>query len=577
MAKQTPETQYFGLTRIGNGEALSKNGWSFTSEDRVTIDKLFHAMLNHTHTGDPALGNPTNPPTMTALPTGGTLPAATTFYYRASFVDQWGLETAASPEASVTTPNPVGPPTAPAVVVETTLGTVSVGVYSYLISYVDLYGGETTPSPMGSVQVTSGTTNRIRLNLPDLPSGIASINIYRSRPGQTYFYRLGNSTTTTFYDSGSTEDQTITAPTVNTTNSQNSIQVTIPAGFIPQGCFGWKIYRALSSGGYDGNSLVHWVTEGASDTSTTPRIMWTDTGDSLLAGFPPGANSSATTGIQLTMDQISGALPLGQLPRGAQVYSTFVPGTVTDQTVVGITEFPILLQPTRLTAYFKTPPGVSDTVHIQCLDTATPTPNKVELICNAANHLAGDPAGYYHLEWPLYLAETFEAENGTRSNPSTVAIASDVAASSGQAVALATLNDYVQVDLGPLDSGQYQTFFTARVLQFAASSTNDLAVQVIRTDTAQVLGSAVSYTLASGGSPDPTLYVERNGPVFTAPGGVDLVLRVSKATSTTQAYNIDKMRFTATAPILGAGMITTKTLADGGTTTAADVNISLWF
>lgn len=577
MADQLQETEHFGFTRVGPGEPWSKNGWSFSDLDRTTLDKLLYAAVNHTHTGEAALGDPTDPPTMTALPTGGTLPAATSYYYRVSFVDQWGLETAAGPEGSVTTANPLAPPTAPAITVELSSGNVGVGVYSYVISFVDPYGGQTTASPMASAQVLSGATNRIRLDLPDMPSGAVSVNIFRARPGQTSFYYLGNTATTSFYDTGSAEDQTVIAPTVNTTNSQNSVQVTIPLGFIPLGCFGWKIYRALSSGGYDGNSLVHWVTEGASDTDTTPRIMWTDTGDSLLAGFPPDQNSSAPTGIALTLDMMSGALPLEQMPRGAQVYSTFGPGTVTDQTIVGITEVPIALQPTRLTAFFKTPPADTDTVRIRCTDTVTPNADYVELTCTPATRKAGDPVGYYHAEWPLYLEETFEAEDGTRSSNTTVAITSDVAASSGQAVALATQNDYVQVDLGVLDAGDYQTYFTSRVLQYAANSTNDLVVQVMRSDTSEVLGTAVSYTLQSGGATDNTLYIERNGPVFTAPGDVDIVMRVSKGTSTLQAYNVDEMRFTATAPILNAGIITTQTFVDNGSTVAADVNISLWF
>lgn len=573
MADQLAETENFGFTRIGQGEPNSKNGWAFFDGDRVTIDRLVNAALNHTHSGDPALGDPTDPPALTALSTGGNLPPSTTYFYRVSFVDQWGLETAAGPEGSVTTANPLGPPTAPAATVELSSGTVGVGVYSYLISFVDLYGGETTPSPMASAQVLSGATNRIRLSMPDMPSGAASINVYRSRPGQTQFYYLGNTATDTFYDSGSAEDQTVTAPTLNTTNSQNSIQVTVPLGFIPEGCFGWKIYRALSSGGYDGNSLVHWVTEGVSDTSTTPRTMWTDTGDSLLAGFPPDQNSSASTGMALSLDMFTGALPLAQMPRGAQVYSVFSPGVVHDQTVVGITEVPIAIQPTRLTAFFRTAPADGDGVRIRCFDTASPA-HYVELACA---HKQGDPTGYYHVEWPLYLAETFEAENGTRSSTTAVAIASDVAASSGQAVALANQNDYVQVDLGQLDAGEYRTYFTSRVLQYATNSTNDLVVQVLRADTQQVLGSAVTYSLQTGGATDNTLYIERNGPIFTAPGGVDLVMRVAKATATTQAYNVDAMRFTATAPILNTGMITTATYVDGGATNAADVNVALWF
>lgn len=574
MADQLRETTHFGLTRYGAGEPVSKNGFAVSDSNLSTIDKLLYAALNHTHTGDPALGNPTDPPTMLAVSTGGTLPAGTTYYYRTTFVDQWGLETAASPEGSVTTPSPISAPVAPLAVVETSSGTVTPGVYSYLIAYVDAYGGTTTPSPLSAAQVLGGVTNRIRLGLPTLPTGAVSINIYRSRPGQSSFYYLGNSATTSFYDSGAAEDQTVVAPTTNTTNASNSIQVTIPLAFIPEGCFSWKIYRAVSSGGYDGKSLVHWVVEGASDTDTTPRVMWTDTGSALQAGFPPDSNASATSGILLSYANIQGAVPLAAMPRGAQVYSTFLPGTVTDGEVVAITEIPFSAQPTRLTAYFKTPPTTGTTVRVRVQDTAG-TPNYVEVSCPHAP-VGSDPTGYYHIEYPLFLAETFEAELGTRSSSTTVAIASDVAASSGQAVALASNGDYVQMDLGSLDAGVYQTFVNTRVLQFATPSTNDLVISVIRTDTMAVVGSAVSYTLLSSMT-DPTFYHEKVGPTFTAPGGVDLVLRVAKGTATTQAYNIDYGRFTATVPTLQAGMLTVIAHVDSGPTSAADVNIALWF
>lgn len=577
MADTTSETTYFGLTQVGEGESFSKNGWAFSTSDRQKLDTLLEAALYHTHTGDPALGDPTDPPTMVAQPTGGNLPSATTFYYRASFVDQWGLETSASPEGSVTTPNPISPPTAPSANVETSSGTVGPGVYSYLVTFTDNYGGESTPSGLGSAQVLTGTSNRIRLDLAAFPTGATGYHVYRSRPGQTSFYYLGAATSATYYDSGQVEDQSVTAPSTNTTNSQNSIQVTIPANFIPEGCFGWKIYRALASGNYDGDSMVHWVTEGISDTDTTPRLTWTDVGDALEPGTPPDVNSSAPSGVQLSYAALQGVLPLAAMPRGAQVLSAFTPGNVTDQETVTVTEVPMPLQPTRFTAFFKTPPSAGSTVRFRFLDSHTPTANYVELSCPSTPS-GSDPAGYYHVEFPLYIAESFEAETGTRSNTTSVAIASDLAASSGQAVALVSQNDYVQMDLGVLDPGLYSTFFTARALQFASSSTNDLRVQVLRVDTGAVVSSAVSYTLVAGtGANDTTLYSERNGPVFTAPGGVDLVLRVSKVTATSQAYNVDQARFLATVPTLQPGVITAKAFVDSGPTSAADVNLALWF
>jgi hypothetical protein len=667
-----PETTHFGFTRIGAGDPRSKNGWSADDLDKIKLDNLIFAALTHTHNGAPALGDPTDPPTFAVVPTGGHLPAATTFYYRCSFVDEHGLETAAGPEGSVTTPNPVAPPTAPAATPLATSGTITPGIYAYLISYTDAYGGETTPSPINNVQVTSGTTNQIRLDLPTMPTGITGYNIYRSRPGQSAFYYVASTTSAQWYDTGIVEDQTITAPTVNSTNAANSIQVTIPLGFIPLGCTSWKIYRATTSGGYDGNSLVHDVTEGATDTSVIPVATWTDTGDVLLAGFPQNMSSTVPSGAVIDLSNVQGSLGLSVLPRGAQCLTAFQPGVPTNGQVVTITDTPNGMKPVRLTAYFKTPPtDTGVTVRFRVQDSAAAY---TELACSPTTHQSGDPAGYFHASYPMLAAERFEAESGTLSS-SFVIIAPDITASSGQAVNVSTQNGYVQVDLGVLDAGSYHAFITERVTTYAASSTNDLKIEVIRTDTNAVLGttqytllgtdtvetvtingaptggtftltfggqttSALAYnataaqvqaalvalssigagnvtvtgaaggpytvtfvgvfaglaqalmthtdSLTGGTSPSVTvaaatgtatspLYRELTGPNFTAPGGVHVAIKVSKTANTTQAYNIDSMRFTADVPSLVAGPLTVTAYVDGGTSTSSDVNLAVWF
>src|SRR4051794_22346598 len=113
MADQLQETTHFGLTRVGSGETLAKNGYSFGDLDRVKLDRLLYAALTHTHSGGNAVGDPSDPPTFVVNPTGGHLPASTTFYYRVAYMDEYGLESAASPEGSVTTGDPISPGPAP--------------------------------------------------------------------------------------------------------------------------------------------------------------------------------------------------------------------------------------------------------------------------------------------------------------------------------------------------------------------------------------------------------------------------------------------------------------------------------
>ena len=583
MSDGLPVTDYFGFTRIGPGEAISKNGWAALDADRVTLGKLLNAAFNRSFTGVPALGDPTDGPALALNATGGNLPAGTTLYYKIAFVDEYGLESAASPEASISTDAPIVAPAAPALTVLTDSGTISTGTFGYVLTVVDSVGGETTVSPLASIQVSSGSTNRIQLSLPQLPAGGASFNVYRARPGQTAFYRLANATGSTYIDTGAAEDQTITAPSVNTTNAQMSVTVTTPGAFIPEGCVSWRIYRATSSGAYTSTSLVHHVVEPASDSSPTPVTQWDDTGNALLSGYPRDVSSTVPQGPILNLENLSGSLPLSAVPRGVQCLSLNAAGAITNGRTVTVTESPNGLTPVRFTAYFVTPPTEAGvTVRIRVSDSAA-TPNYIELSCGAATYVGTDPAGYFHAEYPLLLDAEFQAETGTRSS-SSVLIDNDLAATDGQAVTLLSQNDWVEVDLGTLDPGSYQSYAKLRVLTFdTANPGGDLTISVIRTDTMATVGTPVTVNLQSSTPADPSstpadfMYQELTGPAFTAPGGVDLVLRVTKSTTSSQSYDVDYMRYHATVAGLDAGMLTVSTFVDGGATAASDAQICLWF
>jgi hypothetical protein len=574
MSETTPETGHFGLTRIGAGEQFSKNGYAFSDLDRVALDKILYAAISHSHDGSNRLPDPTVAPGLSATPLGGTLPAGTTFYYRVSLADKYGLETASSIEASITTPPPLPAPTAPSAQVETTSGTISPGTYSYLLTFITSTGGETTPSGANNVQVVTGSTNRIRLTLPALPTGASGYRIYRSRPGQSQFYYLDQVATTTYYDPLNTEDQTILAPTVNTTNSTNAVTITIPGGTIPLNCLGWKVYRALDSGGYDGNSLVHYVVEGSADTSTDIVTTFTDTGSALLQGFPKDVSATIPGGTVVNLTQVQGQIPLNASPRGSRVLSAFIPGAVVDGQIATITNSPVPILPLRLTAYFQH--AITDTgvdIKIRVLDSAA-TPNFVELDCPTAMATPVGPAGYFVLKFPDYLSQTFEAETGVRSSDANVPVVTDVAASNGQAVALDMQNEYVQQTLGVLTPGSYTLYATVRVPGYAGN-TNDLTIQAVKASNNSVI-AAVSYSPGSG-SPQTQNYQEYVGPTFTATGTDEVLLRVVKSTTSTQAYYVDTYRYLAQVPVLQAGDITIQAFVTGTNTTGRDANIALWF
>lgn len=562
-----PDTTHFRLTRIGDGEGLDKNGWATLDADRIKIDDVLWALSNHKHTGEPALGNPSDEPTLDLVTTGGHLQASTTYYYRIAYIDRWGLESGASPEASLTTADPIDDPTAPASTVETASGNVEAGTYSYVISCIDGYGGETNASDSNDVVVDSGSTNRIRLDLPDLPDEAVAFNIYRSRPGQTRYYFVASTVGASWYDTGVPEDQTINAPIENTTLSSNSVQVTIPAGFVPQRCVAWRIYRATASGAYDGNSLVHEVSEGASDVDQTPRTVWLDTGDAMAAGYPKDTSSTIAMPSVIDLGEIQGSLPIGALPRGAQNISATA-ADLTDGAVVTVTETIAPIRPTRLTAHLQTPPAAGTAVTFEVADSAG---HSVQLRCAADTARAGDPAGYYRLAFPASAAGTYQAENGTLSNAA-VEIVTDLAAVSGQAVNLDAANEWVQAELGQLDEGQYTSSISVRVAAYGQASDGDLVVAAVRTDTDAVLAS----TALSMNDTSVLTYVDRAGPTFQAPGGVPIALRVRKANATVTEYNVDSVTIAPNVPTLAAGLITVRAHVDAGAG-AAGANLALWF
>jgi hypothetical protein len=568
----TPQSNHFGFTRINAGEAFSKNGWAFSDADRVKLDDLLYALSTHKHTGEPALGDPTNAPTFVAVSTGGHLPAATTFYYRASFVDVFGLETAASPEGSVSTPNPIGPPSAPAATVETSAGTITPGVYSYLVTYYDPYGGETTPSPVNNVQVATGTTNRIRLDFGGLPTGVTGIRVYRSRPGQSQFYYLGTLTSGSFYDDGSAEDQTVTVPRVNTTNAANSIEVTIPLDFIPLGCVAWRIYRATSSGGYDGNSLVHNVVEGFTDDSIVPRTTWIDTGDVLTAGFPQNKSATIGGGEHLDLGELSGTLPLSVIPRGTRVLNVYKAGVVADGDIISVTESPTDIKPVRLTAFFKTPPDMGTTVTIHITGDAA-TPASVDLVCYPPGASPLDPDGYYHIEWPLAEALLrYFSDTGylTVSSGADIGLITDQVSDTGQSMLLHVNGSWGELNVDTLDFGHYTAYAALRTNE-GTTSANDVTISVIRLDTNAVIATQ-TYTVTN-----EIGFAEPAGLAFIAPGNCQVAIRVTKSTSATQTYEVEYVRYATTVPRLAAGLLTFAAEVSGGTTAAADANIALWF
>lgn len=568
MADVTPETENFGFTRVGKGESISKQGFAALDLDRVTLDDLLQAIINHEHDASPRLEGPMLAPLLTAQLAGGTLKPGVTYYYKISYVDRNGLETSASPETSVTTPDPIATPTAPSLTLEASGGTLAAtGRYSYAITFVDANGGETLASDASSVNLSSGATNRIRLDIPDLPAGAVSVRVYRSRPGQQRLYFLTETTDDPYYDTGAlAEDATVTTPTANDTNTTNSIRVDLPEALSGE-VFGWKIYRALDPGRYADASLVKNVVETDEPGSDVLFTAWTDDNSPLAQGVPRHRSATIGGGRIVQLNQISGDIPLASVPRGARVLNAFVPGTVTDAAEIYRTIVPDAIIPLKVTAHFQDLPsgltgGATPTLVRIVLSDNSPTPKSVELVCD-------DDGGFYAVEFPSTYEGELEAELGTPSSEAVVPIEADPAASNQQAVQLNLSGEYIEHVI-ELDPGSYEVYVRARADDASATPTDDLTLSVLNDSTEAVIASA-SYTLDVD-------YVEFGPLAFDVPDGVVVRFRAAKATAIEAAILVDQFRYAAVLDELIEGEISIQTFIDGAPADpGGSINVSVWF
>lgn len=319
-------TQYFGLQRLDGGESFAENGWKFTNEDRILIDRLlFLALSGHHHDGAAAGGEGAPAAPSLELDTdGGSLPPGTRIYYRITLVDTIGNESVGSPEAFVDTPNAITEPAGPAPRWEATGGTILAGAYFYILSaYTDVNTQETRALNAGNLVVPAGATNQIILDLPDLPVGASGFNVYRRKPGASQYYYLDSidmtvaTPPTEYVDDGSiSEDCTRGVPVTNTTNSANSVTISYPGTtpVLPDG-YTWKIYRTMVPGQYT-NSLLHWVVETTVEDGDIIVISFIDTGQATQAGRPPDVSQQVASPDKVIITdgaEVQGRLPMSQM------------------------------------------------------------------------------------------------------------------------------------------------------------------------------------------------------------------------------------------------------------------------
>lgn len=324
-------TGFYGLQKLAAGDALSVSDYAFTNRNMDVIDRLLNKFDNALFSGGSVIDDPSSGPSLDVLTTGGVIPAGRTVRYKFTWVDSWGNETAASPETSITTPPPVARPSQPGSAYLSSGGTLLAGNYFYILSaYVVVNTSETNGSLAASLNIPMGSTNRVVLTLPGLPTGADGFNVYRRGPGETQFYYLASinmmiaTPPSTYTDDNSiTVSNSRTPSATNLTYSTNIVTVTVPGATptVPDG-YTWKVYRSFISGEWD-SSLLNWVRDETYTGSgvTTPSVY--DYGAHSTVGRPPTltAITSSVSTVSTLQTSVNAIISeLGSVPQGS--YST---------------------------------------------------------------------------------------------------------------------------------------------------------------------------------------------------------------------------------------------------------------
>ena len=360
------KTQHYGLNKFGAEGRISDEGYKFTLRDRDLIDTLLYTLSTHDH--KPTLQSETlaGPPPnvyldLTLSTISGTLPSGKNYFYKFSYMDANGNETAASSAVSVSTPTALTPPQSQVLTVATIGGSLTPGTYKYAMAFYQTTGVTTAPN-LSTALIPAGTnTNTVTIPLEELPDGAAGWRIYRKGPGDLEYWLLDTvaSGPTQYVDDGSVSpDCTKKRPLSNSTNSTNRVIIDLPASELPlsKKVVAWRVYRSTSPGAFSANSLVaqvvETVTEGGGDLVT----QYIDVGGSLSLGSPLLQTAVPEAPGQLDASSVfaadSGPLPSALAPLGVQAFNLLLPGTLAAKTYHQFSP-PYNMVPKRIDAFYS--------------------------------------------------------------------------------------------------------------------------------------------------------------------------------------------------------------------------------
>ncbi len=341
------KTTNFGLNKFGQEGRISDEGYKFSLKDRDIIDTLLFTLYQHDHraVNQFTFIGPQHEPTLTLNATGGTLPASTDLFYRISYRDNLGNETEGSISAFVRTIAPILPPDSASLATATTGGTLTPGTYKYALSYYQVNAQTRAPN-IQTISIPTGTvTNTVTITLPLIEPDATGWKIYRKGPGDIEYWLLdtvvaGATPPIDYVDDGSLSPNCDKKrPTINDTNSTNSVTIDIDALDLPldTNVTSWRVYRTTIASVYGTASLLETITEtttqGGADLITTA----TDAGASLQVGRPLDQTTIPPEIPTLDADDIwssdSSRLSSSLAPLGVHLMNTFIAGKIVDSTV----------------------------------------------------------------------------------------------------------------------------------------------------------------------------------------------------------------------------------------------------
>lgn len=329
-------TRRFALQQFGGpfGGSINDFGAKYSTSDRAVIDAVLAAFETHTHPGGTRVADPLAAPAAVLSTIGGQLASNQTLYYTVSFLDRFGLETAASTEVTVATPAPVLAPNLPVLSGSTTPATLTPGLYLYALTSITASGAESQLGPVANISIVPGGDPSVLIDpFPPLPDGATRFAIWRQSPyasAPTRLTTVNPVADPTWTDTGAIPDNPQagmpghTAPTSNTTNSSNTITITCPdAGLVSSagsGITGWRLYRTDSSGNYTGASLIaeivgHNTDENGQDAGL--MTVFVDDGTAIpVQGIPLARSQTLTPTAPVLRTVATLPSPLAPTPQG---------------------------------------------------------------------------------------------------------------------------------------------------------------------------------------------------------------------------------------------------------------------